>query len=94
MLPIIGEINHHSIHTIGVLSIYSHYVTLLSAWRQKGITGYCVKCIDRPFCLRTDDMLIEMRIILQILALLKTPTVVQPQSQLQVINTKPLKYPY
>ena len=27
-----------------------------SALRQKGLTGCCFKYIDRPFCLRTDDM--------------------------------------
>ena len=27
-----------------------------SAWRQKDLTGYCFNYIDRPFCLRTDDM--------------------------------------
>ena len=27
-----------------------------SAGRQKGLTGYCFKCIDRPFCLQTDDI--------------------------------------
>ena len=26
----------------------------MSARRQKGLTGYCFKYIDRPFCLRTD----------------------------------------
>ena len=26
-----------------------------SAWRQKGLTGYCFKYIDRPFCLRTNE---------------------------------------
>ena len=28
--------------------------TILSARRQKGLTEYCFKYIDRPFCLRTD----------------------------------------
>ena len=28
------------------------YQKLISAaWRQKGLTGYCFKYIDRPFCL-------------------------------------------
>ena len=27
-----------------------------SAGRQKGLTGYCFKFIDRPFCLETDDL--------------------------------------
>ena len=27
-----------------------------SPWRQKGLTGYGFKYIDRPFCLRTDEM--------------------------------------
>ena len=31
-----------------------HYTS--SAWRQKGLTGYCFKYIDRPFCLRTGGM--------------------------------------
>ena len=26
--------------------------------RQKGLTGYCFKYTDRPFCLRASDMLI------------------------------------
>ena len=26
-----------------------------SLWRQKGLTGYCFKYIDRPFRLRNDD---------------------------------------
>ena len=26
-----------------------------SAWRQKGLTGYCFKYTDRPFCLWIDD---------------------------------------
>ena len=26
------------------------------ARRQKGLTGYCFKYIDRPFCLRTDEL--------------------------------------
>ena len=29
-----------------------------SAWRQKGLTGYCFKYIDRGFCLRTDELYI------------------------------------
>ena len=28
----------------------------LSVQRQKGLTGYCFKYTDRPFCLRTDEM--------------------------------------
>ena len=28
-----------------------------SARRHKDLTGYCFKYIDRPFCLRTDDIL-------------------------------------
>ena len=27
-----------------------------STWRQKGLTGYCFKYTDRPFCLRDDDV--------------------------------------
>ena len=27
-----------------------------SGWRQKGLTGCCFKCIDRPFCLGADEM--------------------------------------
>ena len=26
-----------------------------SVWRQKGLTGYCFKYTDRPFCLQTND---------------------------------------
>ena len=33
--------------------------TMLSAHRQKGLTGYCFKYIDRPFCLQTDDVTIN-----------------------------------
>ena len=25
-----------------------------SVWRQKGLTGYCLKYVDRPFCLQAD----------------------------------------
>ena len=31
-----------------------------AARRQKGLTGYCFKYIDRPFCLRTGDLLSEV----------------------------------
>ena len=34
-----------------------------SAWRQKGLTGYCFKYIDRPFCLRTDDFVVVDQLI-------------------------------
>ena len=27
-----------------------------SAWRQKSLSGYCFKGIDRFFCLRTNEM--------------------------------------
>ena len=27
-----------------------------SAQRQKSLTGYCFKNIDRPFCLQTDEL--------------------------------------
>ena len=27
-----------------------------SAWRQKGLTGYWFKHIDRPFCLQADEV--------------------------------------
>ena len=27
---------------------------------QKGLTGYCCKYIDRPFCLQTDELLAEL----------------------------------
>ena len=27
-----------------------------SVWRQKGLTGYCFKYTDRPFCLQTDEL--------------------------------------
>ena len=30
--------------------------SLSSARRQKGLTGYCFKYIDRPFCLQTDTV--------------------------------------
>ena len=30
---------------------------ILSVQRQKGLTGYCFKYIDRPFCLHTDDFI-------------------------------------
>ena len=33
--------------------------TILSAWRQKGLTGYCFKYTDRPFCLQVDDFCID-----------------------------------
>ena len=26
------------------------------AWTQKGLTGYCFKYIDRPFCLQADEL--------------------------------------
>ena len=32
----------------------------LSARRQKGLTGYCFKYIDRPFCLQTDEALCSL----------------------------------
>ena len=28
-----------------------------SAQRQKGLTGYCFKYRDRPFCLQTNDLI-------------------------------------
>ena len=35
------------------LAVYNEYDLDIksSAWRQKGLTGYCFKYIDRPFCL-------------------------------------------
>ena len=30
-------------------------INMSSARRQKVLTGYCFKYVDRPFCLRTDD---------------------------------------
>ena len=32
-----------------------------SAWRQKGLTGYCFKYTDRPFCLRTNNVISDNR---------------------------------
>ena len=29
---------------------------ILSVWKQKGLIGYCFKYIDKPFCLRANDM--------------------------------------
>ena len=43
----------HSISLINVARNNS------SAQRQKGLTGYCVKYIDRPFCLGTDALHFE-----------------------------------
>ena len=40
---------------IGFLVI-AHFC-ISSAWRQEGLTGYCFKYIDRPFCFRANDML-------------------------------------
>ena len=34
-------------------------VRISSPWRQKDLTGYCFNYIDKPFCLRTDDLNIE-----------------------------------
>ena len=34
-----------------------------SAWRQKDLTGYCFKYIDRPFCLRTDELYVLIMFI-------------------------------
>ena len=31
---------------------------MLSARRQKGLTSYCSKNIDTPFCLRTDELFV------------------------------------
>ena len=42
----------HSI--VNILDYLTVDTCISSAWRQKGITGYCFKYIDRPFCLRTD----------------------------------------
>ena len=28
---------------------------MTSVWRQKGVTDYCFKYKDRPFCLQADD---------------------------------------
>ena len=50
---------------ISVAVIYYEHLTLYcsnrgsceytpSAWRQEGLTGYCFKYIDRPFCLWTE----------------------------------------
>ena len=36
---------------------------LTSVWRQKGLTGYCFKYTDRPFCLRTDAL--ELSILIK-----------------------------
>ena len=41
---------------LGVKIIYVYEILISSAWRQKGLTGYCFKYIDRPFCLQSDDM--------------------------------------
>ena len=35
--------------------------------RQKGLTGYCFKYIDRPFCLQTDDVLSPSRVFASLL---------------------------
>ena len=35
-----------------------------SARRQKGLTGFCFKYIDRPFCLQTNDLNIAMNIVI------------------------------
>ena len=40
-------------HDIETLTLQIHNS---SAWRQKGLTCYCFKCIDRPFCLWTDEL--------------------------------------
>ena len=36
-----------------------------SVWRQKGLTGYHIKYIDRPFYLRADEMSASQKDILQ-----------------------------
>ena len=36
-------------------ALFTIYKTISSVWRRKGLTGYCFKYIDRPFCLWTDD---------------------------------------
>ena len=42
------------------------HIYILSARRQRGLTGYCFKYIDRPSCLQTDDMhLLSTRFDLQ-----------------------------
>ena len=35
---------------------YTHESTISSVRRQKGLTCYHFKCIDRPFCPQADDM--------------------------------------
>ena len=30
----------------------------LLVWRQKGLTGYWFKYIDRPFCLQTNEIIV------------------------------------
>ena len=34
-----------------------------SVRRQKDLTGYCFKYIDRPYCLRTDDMYHKLTVV-------------------------------
>ena len=49
----------HTAETNWAEDLVSTHVTRLSVWRQKGLTGYCFKYIDRPFCLRADDLMIS-----------------------------------
>ena len=53
----IGQIcNLSPILAIYCLLISQTFDTKPSARRQKGLTGYCFKYIDRPFCLWTDNL--------------------------------------
>ena len=39
---------------------YIHFTS--SARRQKGLTGYCFKYIERPLCLQTDEIILSKNI--------------------------------
>ena len=48
------------VSTVKVLVERSHKTNHnSSAWRQKDLTAYCFKYIDRPFCLQTDELLLS-----------------------------------
>ena len=49
----------HNIHqqpNVHLINPYKARTNNSSAWRQKGLTAYCLKYIDRPFCLQTDEL--------------------------------------
>ena len=58
MIPVYKVTPIPDLVILWILSVRSNDSCISSAWRQMGLTGYCFKFIDRPFCIQGDNLML------------------------------------